>query len=39
MERHSGAFIIKFEHISHIFVVFLLLTFCKKMFVGEHCLV
>ena len=28
-ERRSGIFIVNFEHISHIFLVFLLLTLSK----------
>ena len=31
--RRSGVFIVNFEHISHLFLVFLLLTLNRKMFV------
>ena len=33
--RPSGVFIVNFEHISHLFLVFLLLTLTKKMLAGE----
>ena len=32
--RRSGAFIINFEHISHLFLVFLLLTLKSKCSLG-----
>ena len=32
--RRSGVFIVNFQHISHFFLVFLLLTLNKKIFVG-----
>ena len=32
--RRSGVFIVNFEHVSHLFLVFLLLTFNKKMLAG-----
>ena len=39
--RRSGVFIVNFEHISHLFLVFLLLTLNKKMLakndVGHQC--
>ena len=31
---HSGVFIVNFEHISHLFLVFLFLTFSRKIFGG-----
>ena len=34
-QRCSGVFIVNFEHISHLFLVFLLLTFDKKMLAGK----
>ena len=33
--RRSGVFIVTFEHISHLFLVFLLLTLYKYMFAGN----
>ena len=33
--RHSGVFIVNFEHISHFFLVFVFLTLNWKMFFGE----
>ena len=30
--RRSGVFIVNFEHISHLFLVFILLTLNKQMF-------
>ena len=33
--RHSGIFIVSFEHISHLFQVFLLLTLNKLMLAGQ----
>ena len=33
--RHSGVFIVDFEHISNLFLVFLLLTLNKKMLAGK----
>ena len=32
--RHSGVFIVNFEHISYLFLVFLLLTWNKQMLAG-----
>ena len=32
--RHSGFFIVNFEHILHFFLVFLLLTLKRQMFAG-----
>ena len=32
--RHSGVFIVNFEHISHLFLGFLLLTLNKQMLRG-----
>ena len=32
--RRSDAFIVNFEHISHLFLMFLLLTFNKKILTG-----
>ena len=32
--RRSGVFIVNFEHISHLFLVFLLLTLNKQMLAG-----
>ena len=34
--RRSGLFIVNFEHISHLFLVFLLLTLKKQMLAGKH---
>ena len=37
--NYSGVFIVDFKHISHLFLVFLLLTLTRKMFAGSsfHC--
>ena len=32
--RRSGVFIVNFEHISHLFLAFLLLTLNKQMLAG-----
>ena len=34
LRRRSGVFIVNFEHISHLFLVFLLLTLNKLMLYG-----
>ena len=36
--HHAGIFIVDFEHISHHFLVFLLLTLNRYMFAGFHVL-
>ena len=36
VKLNSGAFLINFEHISHVFLVLLLLTLNKSMLPGEH---
>ena len=33
---HSGPFIVNFEHISHLFVVFLLLTLNRQLLAGKN---
>ena len=33
--RRSGVFFVNFEHISHLFLVFLFLTLQKQMLVGK----
>ena len=35
--RRSGIFIVNFEHISHLALVFLLLTLSRKMAAGSEC--
>ena len=35
--RHSGVFIVNFEHISHLVLVFLFLTLSKQMPAVENC--
>ena len=37
--RRSGVFIINFEHTSHLFLLFLLLTFSRCMFAGNELLI
>ena len=34
--RRSGVFFVNFEHISHLVLVFLFLTFNRKMLVGKN---
>ena len=34
----SGVFIVNFEHITHLFLLFLLLTLNKQMLAGDMCL-
>ena len=36
--RRSGVFTVNFEHISHIFLVFLLLTLNRQMLAGYPCI-
>ena len=37
-ECRSGVFTVKFEHISHLVLVFLLLTLCRKLLAGRKVL-
>ena len=35
IKKHSDAFIVKFEHISHLLPIFLLLTLKKELLAGN----
>ena len=36
LRRRSGLFVVNFEHISHLFLVFLLLTLNKQILAGKN---